>query len=123
MPEGFSTGYENMPLQTDWVWVAEKDGKPEGVLMVAPCHGLIYMMRLCAKEDASPMVAVCLLRACMRESKRRGFRGFFTHIDPTKEMDRRISDLPEVRGHPDAHATGNACGFDRKGREVLICRH
>jgi len=90
MPEGFSTGYENMPLQTDWVWVAEKDGKPEGVLMVAPCHGLIYMMRLCAKKEASPMVAVCLLRACMRESKRRGFTGFFTHIDPTKEMDRRI---------------------------------
>ena len=95
MPEGFATGYENMPFMPDWVWVAESDGEALGVLMAAPCHGLIYLMRLCIKDDAQRMTAFALLRACMRETNRRGFKGFFMHIDPTKEIDRRF--IPTVK--------------------------
>ena len=90
IPEGFNTGYEKMPVQGDWIWVAEKDGIATGVLMVAPCHGLIYLMRLCVKKGSPTIVAFLLLRECMRETRRRGFKGFFTHIDPTGEIDRRI---------------------------------
>ena len=90
MPEGFYTGFEKMPLQEDWVWVAERDGAPQGVLMAAPCHGLIYMMRLCVKEGAPAITAFRLLRACMRDTKARGFKGFFMHIDPTSEKDIKV---------------------------------
>jgi len=90
MPEGFYTGFEKMPLQEDWVWVAERDGAPQGVLMAAPCHGLIYMMRLCVKEGSPAITAFRLLRACMRDTKARGFKGFFMHIDPTSEKDIKV---------------------------------
>lgn len=90
MPEGMATGFEGMPLQHEWVWAAEEDGIATGVVMAAPCHGLVYVMRLCVPKGANPQTAMALLRACMRDSENRGFRGFFFHIDPTVEIDRRI---------------------------------
>jgi hypothetical protein len=90
MPAGMNTGYEQMPLQTDWVWVAEEDGTPLGVVLAAPCHGLVYIMRLCVREGVNPHTALALLRACMKDAQDRGFRGFFFHVDPTSEVDRHI---------------------------------
>ena len=90
MPEGFNTGFENMPFMPHWVWTAEEDGEALGLLMAAPAHGLIYMMRLCVKKGAPSLTALFLLRGCMREAQKRGFKGFFTHVDPTGEIDRRV---------------------------------
>jgi hypothetical protein len=92
-PEGFSTGFEQMPVMKSWVWVAEEDGDPAGVLMAAPMHGLIYLMRICVHQGAPPETAFRLLRACMRDCWHRGFRGFFMHIDPTGTVDRKMIPL------------------------------
>jgi hypothetical protein len=93
-PEGFQTGYEHMPVMKSWVWVAEEDGDTAGVLMAAPMHGLIYLMRICIHEGAPPVTAFRLLRACMRDSAQRGFRGFFMHVDPTgTEAQRKLIPL------------------------------
>jgi hypothetical protein len=89
LPAGMNTGYESMPIETNWVWVAEEDGKPVGVLMAAGCHGMVYIMRLCIPKK-SRIAAFLLLRACLRDSQSRGFQGFFFHIDPTMETDRHI---------------------------------
>ncbi len=98
MPTGMNTGYEKMPLQTDWVWVAEDDEIPVGVVMAAPCHGLVYVMRLCVRKGVNPHVALALLRACMKDSQNRGFRGFFFHIDPTNDVDRQIMTICRKTG-------------------------
>jgi hypothetical protein len=90
MPAGMNTGYENMPLQIDWVWFAEEGDTPLGVVLAAPCHGLVYVMRLCVKDGANPHTALALLRACMKDAQNRGFRGFFFHVDPTVEIDRHV---------------------------------
>ena len=93
-PEGFNTGYENMPVMKSWVWVAEQDGEPAGVLLAAPMHGLIYLMRVCVHEQAPPETTFRLLRACMRDSLARGFKGFFLHVDPTgTEAQRKLIPL------------------------------
>lgn len=86
IPGGFATGYENMPVMTDWAWVAE-DGVPVGVLLAAPCHGLVYMMRLCVKEGASQATATILLRSCMKDCNERGFRGYFFHVSTTNQVE------------------------------------
>lgn len=98
MPEGMATGYESMPLMPAWVWVVELDGKPQGVVMAAPCHGMVYMMRLCFKEGSDKAMIPRLLRACMKDCRDRGFRGFFFHADPTKEMDRKLIPLVKRTG-------------------------
>jgi hypothetical protein len=88
MPEGFSTGYEKMPIMRDWVWIAE-DGEPLGVLLAAPCHGLVYMMRLCVK-DHNPMTAALMVRSCMKDCDKRGFRGYFFHVSTMSEAERAL---------------------------------
>jgi hypothetical protein len=95
-PEGFSTGYERMPVMKSWVWVAEEDGDTAGVLMAAPMHGLVYMMRLCIRPGAPRATAVRLLRTCMRDCEKRGFKGYWMHVDPTgEEVNRKM--IPIVR--------------------------
>jgi hypothetical protein len=66
---------------SDWAWLAESENQPVGILLAAPCHGLVYMMRLCLAES-NPAVGFLLLRACMRECHKRGFKGYFTHLNP-----------------------------------------
>lgn len=97
IPEGFSTGYENMPIMRDWIWIAEDKG-PVGVLLAAPCHGLVYMMRLCTKEDANSAIAVVLLRACMKDCNKRGFRGYFFHVDTSKGSERAMISICRKAG-------------------------
>src|ERR1700693_3133010 len=87
IPEGFATGHEQMPIMRDWVWVAE-NGEPLGVLLAAPCHGLGYMMRVCVKENANPATATILIRACMTECEKRGFRGHFFHVSTLPQAER-----------------------------------
>lgn len=97
MPEGFNTGYENMPLMPDWVWIAE-NGEPVGVLLAAPCHGLVYMMRLCMKEGTNPAVAARLIRACMKDCESRGFRGYFFHVSTMSEVERQLVPIVKKAG-------------------------
>ncbi len=98
MPEGFATGFENLPLQADWVWIAEKEGIPVGVLLAAPCHGIIYIARLCLKEVQNKMVAVALLRALFRDTKARGYLGYLFHINPMREVEREMIPLCKRAG-------------------------
>ena len=90
MPEGFATGFEKMPVMRDWVWIAESEGAAIGVMLAAPCHGLVYMVRLCVKDGANQAVATILIRACMAECSKRGFKGYFFHVDPMREIERNL---------------------------------
>lgn len=111
MPEGFNTGFESMPLIRDWVWVAEED-EPLGVLIAAPCHGLVYMMRICAKEGAKPSVVTAIIRACMRDCEARGFKGYFFHVTTLNQAERTLIPICRKAGgvqltHPQVVMAGS----------------
>jgi hypothetical protein len=89
-PEGFATGFEKMPVQKSWIWIAEVGDETIGVLMAAPMHGLVYIMRLCIREGAPPATAFLLLRGFLRDTAQRGFKGFLMHITPSVERERRM---------------------------------
>jgi hypothetical protein len=89
LPPGFHTGYELMPIMEDWAWIAE-NGEPVGVLLAAPCHGLVYMMRVCVKEGANPATAAILIRACMRDCEKRGVKGYFFHVSTLSQVERDL---------------------------------
>lgn len=89
-PEGFATGYENMPIDREWVWVAEQNGKIVGILLVGACHGMVYVMRLVTLKGTNPVVIRVLLDKSRKDCADRGFKGYFFHVDPTMKMDRKI---------------------------------
>jgi hypothetical protein len=89
-PAGFATGYEAMPIDRDWTWVAESGGKIVGILLAGSCHGLIYLMRVCTVQGCSPMVIRALLEKMRSDCAERGCKGYFFHADPTMPMDRKI---------------------------------
>lgn len=84
-PEGFETGYEKMPVMKSWCWVAEENGDAAGVLLAAPMHGIAYLMVIRVHPKAPNMTLLLLLRQCMRDCVKRGFKGFCLHIAPTAE--------------------------------------
>lgn len=90
MPQHLGTGFEKMAVMNDFVWVAELDGKIIGILMAAPCHGCIFFVRLRAETSAPPMTVPLLFRTCVRECHERGFKGYFTYVDPGRVVERRF---------------------------------
>lgn len=90
MPQHLDTGFEKMAVMNDFVWVAEKGGKIIGILMAAPCHGVIFFVRVRVEKDAPTMTVALLFRKCVRDCKGRGFKGYFTYIDPSLETERRF---------------------------------
>lgn len=87
-PQHLNTGFEDMPVMNSFCWVAETGQRIVGALLAAPCHGLIFIVRLKIEEYAPAITASLLLRSLMRDSERMGFKGFFTFIDPSRETER-----------------------------------
>jgi hypothetical protein len=98
IPEGFNTGFERMPFMPEWIWIVEQDKTPAGVLIAAPMHGLIYLMRFCVKPGSDKTVALVLLRAMLKDTKARGFRGYIAHIDPTNSEENVLIPLCRKAG-------------------------
>jgi hypothetical protein len=98
IPDGLNTGFERMPIMPDWCWLAEEEGITQGILMAAPCHGLVYLARVCVKEEANKAVLLALFRALFRDTKARGFKVYITHLDPTKELESRLIGLCRETG-------------------------
>ncbi len=90
MPQHLETGFEQMPVMNDFVWVAEKGRKIIGILMAAPCHGIIFLVRLRTEKDAPAMTVGLLFRQCVKDWRERGFKGYFTYVDPNRETERRF---------------------------------
>lgn len=89
-PAHLETGFENMPVMKSFCWVAEHDGRIIGILMAAPCHGLVFLVRVKIKDKAPIATASLLFRKCVRDCNERGFKGYLTYIDPQRESERRM---------------------------------
>jgi hypothetical protein len=90
MPQHLGTGFEAMPVMKSFCWVAEKEGRIIGMLLAAPCHGLIFLIRLRVAEGAPVTTTALLFRHCMRDAKAMGFVGYFSYIDPGRDMERAL---------------------------------
>lgn len=90
MPQHLGTGFEAMPVMNSFVWVAENKEKIVGILMAAPCHGLIFFVRFRIEETAPKIVAHLLFRHCIKDCLAMGFKGYFTYVDPAREMERQM---------------------------------
>ena len=90
MPQHLGTGFEAMPVMKSFCWIAEHEGRIVGMLMAAPCHGLVYIARVSVEEPAPAMTALLLFRNSLKDCRQMGFVGYFTHIDPSRETERGL---------------------------------
>jgi hypothetical protein len=84
IPEALKEG-ENWPLLTldeNWVWLAKDgDGSVVGILIAAPCHGLVFIWRLKMLATAPNWALGKLLRRCIRDLRARKCLGYITWLD------------------------------------------
>jgi hypothetical protein len=95
-PARLVTGFEQMPrqfIQHDWIFVAEDSEGIQGILMTAPAHGLVILMR-CQVLDTAPVTTLRrLLGVTLKELSKRGYHLWTTVLDPTTEAEREIYKL------------------------------
>jgi len=98
LPERLCTGYETGQCDPRWIWVAERDGKPVAILVTAPAHVVVILMRLVATENAEPLDVRALLVNAMAAIKERGYAGYVTWVDPTKESEKTLMEIIKTSG-------------------------
>lgn len=98
MPQHLGTGFEAMPVMKAFCWVAEEPEKIIGMLMAAPCHGLIFFVRLRILKGSPAITAHLLFRTALNDCKKRGFKGYFTYIDEASAIERSFIPICERAG-------------------------
>jgi|SRR5215469_15200874 len=89
-PQHLETGFEHMPVINRFCWVAELGKEIIGILMAAPCHGLVYFVRMRVPDESPSITAALLFRTAIRDLEKLGFKGYFTHVDPTRPAERAM---------------------------------
>jgi hypothetical protein len=124
-PHGLVTGFESMPrqfIQHDWVFVVEDDAHIQGILMTAPAHGLVILMRCQMLKDAPVTTLRRLLGWSLRELSRRGYHLWATVLDPTTDAEREIYRLARMWGGEQWPTPAVVVvGLTHKGRRVVQC--
>jgi hypothetical protein len=94
LPEALRTGYESgEKSDCDWIWVAEREGRITVIFVTSPAHIAVMFIRLISTPDAHPNdVRSMLIHACS-VMKERGYNGYFTWLDPTKEIEKSLLSL------------------------------
>jgi len=95
LPPRLKTGFEATQMP-EWIWIAERDGKPVGSLITAPAHIIIILLRLCMTEDAQPTDVRALLLRAIRESKIRGYKGYLSYLDPELPHEKALMSIIEM---------------------------
>lgn len=98
LPESLYTGFEAMPMDSDWAWIAVKKATINGILIAAPCHGIAFIARLVVRKNAPFETLPLLLRKFFRDAKDRGFSGFMTYLDPTRKEESALLGLVRKAG-------------------------
>ena len=82
----------------DWVWIAIANGETVGLLIAAPCHGLVYLARFQTAPNAPASTMLHLLRRCFADCRQRGYSGYFSQVNPTLATERKIIGLVRANG-------------------------
>lgn len=85
-------------LDTDWIWVVERDGLIRGVLVAAPCHGVAMIYRLALVPGTHVSSLIALLRTFLRDLRGRGIRGYLTFLDPESKIQGKLKRVIERAG-------------------------
>jgi len=82
-----------LKLDHDWVWVVEHHANIEAIMIAAPMHGLVFLLRIAATKYAPDGWLLCALRTVLKESQRRGLIAAMTYLTtaPTEQKLMRLA--------------------------------
>ena len=85
-----------LDLDPDWVWVAHDErGAIVGLLIAAPCHGMVFLWRIKMLPTAPHFALGRLFRAFIRDLRKRGCVGYMALLDvvssPTEQQLAKIA--------------------------------
>jgi hypothetical protein len=99
LPECLRTGFETAPgVDPTWIFVAERDGHPTALMVCAPAHAMVIMLRLVSIQDVRWTDIRALMLYARRQIRMRNFAGYCTWIDPTLETERSLMSLIKAAG-------------------------
>jgi hypothetical protein len=94
LPEGLRTGFDVGPAcDPQWIFVLERDGAPVVLLVAAPAHVMVVLLRLVACGDANVGDVRHLLLGAFKMMKERGYLGYVTWVDPTRAIEQALLTL------------------------------
>ena len=73
--------WELLTLDPNWIWLEEADGEVVGILIAAPCHGLVFIWRVKMLSSAPYWALGKLFRRFIRDLKARGSLGYIAMLD------------------------------------------
>lgn len=119
LPPELVTGYEKGQCDPDWIWVADYNGKPVGILVTAPAHIAVILLRLVMAEGAPPTAAGALLAQAFAEMKARGYSGYIIWLGETQSVEKQLLRMVEATGGGVLEHSMSLCyGLFEKKQEV-----
>lgn len=119
LPLELVTGYEKGQCDPDWIWVADYNGKPVGILVTAPAHIAVILLRLVMAEGAPPTAAGALLAQAFSEMKARGYSGYIIWLGETQSVEKQLLRMVEATGGGVLESSMSLCyGLFEKKQEV-----
>jgi hypothetical protein len=101
---------EFIVIDPEWCWVAEFQGRIVAVLLGAPVHGMLFLMRIVAMPNCPSSTLVVLLRQVFRDAVEQGCVTFCTFLDAAREEENRLLKLA-LRCGAKTEATGGIWAF------------
>lgn len=98
LPVGLQTGFEKGKCDPEWMFIAERDGVAVALLVTAPAHIAVILLRLISTPEADVSDVRSLLVYVVKTIKERGYMGYMTWVDPTQETERTLIGIIKAAG-------------------------
>jgi hypothetical protein len=98
LPAQLRTGYEQCQCDPKWIWIVECNEKPVGILVTAPAHIAVILLRIVMVEGAPSHAAGRLLTSAFRQMNERGYRGYMVWFGEGTHVESQLLKMVEATG-------------------------
>lgn len=101
LPATLRTGFENLPIDRNWIWVASVNGAIKGAIVAAPAHGMVVMLRIAVDPKASlanRSLLRNLLKNFLADVSSRGYKGYLVCLDTDRKEEQALSRIVKRAG-------------------------
>src|SRR5690349_5986125 len=98
LPEGLRTGYEGGRCDPNWIFLVERDGKPVSILVAAPVHIVVLLVRMVSTPEAHVNDIRSLLVYFVKTVKERGYSGYITYLGLHLQQEKALADIIKAAG-------------------------
>lgn len=119
IPDALKAG-ESWPilnLDPDWIWESrDENGEVVGILIAAPCHGLVFIWRIKMLKTAPAAALLSLFRRFIKDIRARGCLGYMATLDLCRPEEQQLARVAiRARGMFEPKTVSLICGSVETG--------